>query len=149
MKIGLITSRGGHLFQVYQLRDWWSCYERFWITDKGGDSDYLLKGEKVYYGYFPESRNIINAIRNFFLGWQILKKEKPNLLFSCGAGIAPPVFLAAKFLGCKLIFMEPYDFIKFPSLSGRLLSRFVDKFLVQQTCQKKFFKKAEFWGGTL
>ena len=149
MKIGLISSKGGHLFQVYQLKSWWSHYERFWVTQKGGDSDYLLKGEKVYYGYFPESRNIINAIRNFFLGWQILKKEKPDLLFSCGAGIAPPIFLAAKFFDCKLIFMEPYDFIKFPSLSGRLVSRLVDKLLVQQTCQKKFFKKAGFWGGTL
>ena len=149
MKIGLITSRGGHLFQVYQLKDWWSRYERFWITEKGGDSSYLLKGEKVYYGYFPESRNLINAFRNFFLALKILKKEKPDLLFSCGAGIAPPIFLAAKIRGCKLIFMEPYDFIQFPSLSGRLTAPLVDKFLVQHSCQKKFFKKAEFWGGTL
>ena len=149
MKIGLITSRGGHLFQVYQLKEWWSRYDRFWITQKGEDSSYLLKGEKVYYGYFPESRNLINAFRNFFLALKILKKEKPDLLFSCGAGIAPPVFLAAKIHGCKLIFMEPYDFIRFPSLTGRLLAPFVDKLLVQQPCQKKFFKKAEFWGATL
>jgi len=149
MKIGLITSKGGHLFQVYQLKDWWVNYDRFWLTDKGGDSDFLLKGEKVYYGYFPESRHLINAIRNFFLGWKIIRKEKPDLLFSCGAGIAPPVFLAAKIFSCKLIFMEPYDFIQFSSLSGRLLESLVDKLLVQQVCQKKFFKKAEFWGSTL
>jgi len=149
MKIGLITSRGGHLFQVYQLKEWWSRYDRFWITQKGEDSGFLLKGERIYYGHFPESRHLINAIRNFFLGWKILKKEKPDLLFSCGAGIAPPVFLVAKFFGCKLIFMEPYDFIKFPSLSGRLLEPLVNKLLVQQVCQKNFFKKAEFWGSTL
>lgn len=149
MKIGLITSRGGHLFQLYQLKDWWSRYNRFWITDKGQDGDYLLRGERVYYGYFPESRNLKNAIKNFFLGLKILKKEKPNLIFSCGAGIAPPVFLAGKILGCKLVFMEPYDFIFYPSLSGRLVSFFVDKLLVQQRVQKKFFKKAEFWGATI
>jgi len=149
MKIGLVTSKGGHLFQVYQLKNWWVNYDRFWLTDKGGDSDFLLKGEKIYYGYFPESRHLVNAIRNFFLGWKIIRKEKPDLLFSCGAGIAPPIFLAAKILGCKLIFMEPYDFIHFSSLSGRLLEPLVDKLLVQQPCQKKFFKKAEFWGATL
>lgn len=149
MKIGLVTSRGGHLFQVYQLQNWWKKYDRFWITGKGGDSDYLLKKEKVYYGYFPESRNLINSFRNFFLGLKILREEKPNLLFSCGAGIAPPIFLAGRLLGCKLIFMEPYDFIAFPSLSGKLLSSLVDKFLVQHKLQKRFFKKSEFWGATI
>ena len=149
MKIGLITSRGGHLFQVYQLKSWWSRYERFWLTDKGGDSDYLLRNEKVFYGHFPESRNLINAFRNFFLGLKILRKERPDLLFSCGAGIAPPVFLTGKILGCKLIFMEPYDFVAYPSLSGRLVVPIVDKLLVQHEIQKKFFKKAEYWGSTL
>ncbi len=149
MKIGLITSRGGHLFQVYQLRKWWRKYNRFWITDKGEDSACLLKKEKVFYGFFPESRNIINAIRNFLLAFKVLKKEKPDLLFSCGAGIAPPVFLAGKILGVKLIFMEPYDFVAYPSLSGRLVYPIVNKFLVQHQFQRKFFKKAEFWGSTL
>lgn len=149
MKLGLITSRGGHLFQLYQLKKWWGRYDRFWITDKGGDVDYLLKSEKVYYGYFPESRNIINAIKNFFLGLKILKKEKPDLLFSCGAGITPPMFLAGKILGIKLIYMEPYDFIKYPSLSGRLIYPLVNKFLVQHRIQKKFFKKTEYWGEAL
>lgn len=149
MKIGFITSRGGHLFQVCQLKDWWKKYDRFWITGKGGDSDYLLKGERIYYGYFPESRHLLNAFRNFILGFQILKKEKPDLLFSCGAGIAPPIFLAGKLLGCKLIFMEPFDFIAFPSLSGKMVYRIVDKFLIQKKVQKKFYPRAEFWGSSL
>ena len=103
MKIGLITSRGGHLFQLYQLKNCWSQYGRFWITDKGADVNYLLKKERVYYGYFPESRNLVNALKNFFLGLKILKKEKPDLLISCGAAIAPPIFLAGKLLSCQLI----------------------------------------------
>jgi len=149
MKIGLVTSRGGHLFQLFQLRDWWKNYERFWITGKGGDVDSLLKKEKVYYGYFPESRNFVNAIRNFFWGLKILLREKPNLLVSCGAGIAPPIFFIGKLLKIKTIFIEPYDFIKHPSLSGRLVYPFVDKFLVQHLAQKKFYPRAEYWGTTL
>lgn len=149
IKIGLISSRGGHLFQLYQLKDWWSNYPRFWLTGKGGDTDYLLKNEKVYYGCFPESRNPVNALRNFFLGLRILQKEKPTLLISCGAGIAPPVFLAAKVLGCRLIFIEPYDFVVHPSLSGKLIYILADKFLIQHRIQQKFFPKAEYWGATL
>lgn len=149
MKIGLVTSRGGHLFQLYQLKDWWKNCDRFWITGRGGDVDYLLKKEKVYYGYFPESRNFVNAVRNFFLGIKVLRRESPDLLISCGAGIAPPIFLIGKLLGCKLIFIETYDFIQYPSLSGRLVAPFVDKLLVQLKKQKKFYKKAEYWGATL
>ncbi len=149
MKIGLITSRGGHLFQIYQLKGWWGRYNRFWVTGRGEDSKYLLKNEKKYYGHFPESRNVLNAFRNLFLAFKILRKEKPDLLFSCGAGIAPPFFLAGKLLGVKLIFMEPYDFIKYSSMTGKLVSPLVNKLLIQQECQKEFFKKAEFWGATL
>lgn len=149
MKIGLITSRGGHLFQLYQLRDWWQKYDRFWVTGRGGDSDYLLKKERVYYGYFPESRNLFNAIRNFFLALKILGKEKPSLLISTGAGIAPPFFLAGKLLGCKLVFLEPYDFVEYPSLSAKLVVPLVDKLLVQHQEQRAFFRRAEYWGAVL
>lgn len=149
MKIGIVTSRGGHLFQLYQLKEWWQDYDRFWLTGQGKDFEFFLRKERVYFGYFPESRNLFNAFRNLFLGFKILLKEKPDLLISCGAGIAPPVFLVGKILGCKLIFIEPYDFIAYPSLSGKMVSLLVDKLLIQNLEQRKFFKKAEFWGSTL
>ncbi len=149
MKIGLVTSRGGHLFQLYRLQPWWQKYDRFWITGRGGDSDFLLKNERVYYGYFPESRHLVNALRNFFWGLKVLRREKPDLLVSCGAGIAPPIFYAGKILGSRLIFIEPYDFIKQPTLSAKLVEPIVDRLLVQHRSQQRFFKKAEYWGSIL
>lgn len=148
-KIGLITSRGGHLFQVYQLKNWWQHYDRFWVTGKGKDVEYLLKKEKVYFAYFPESRSLVNAFKNLILAFRILWKEKPDLLFSTGAGVAAPFFLVGKILGCKLIFMEPYDFIKYPSLTGKLVAPLVDKLLVQHLLQKNFYKNSEYWGTVL
>ena len=149
IKIGLISSRGGHLFQLYQLKDWWKRYPRFWVTDRGEDSDYLLRNEKAYYGYFPESRNLFNAIRNFFLAFKILRKEKPNLLVSCGAGIAPPFFYVGKILGCKLIFIETFTFVKRPTLSGKIIYPIANLFLIQHKDLKKFYPKAKYWGRIL
>jgi UDP-N-acetylglucosamine:LPS N-acetylglucosamine transferase len=149
VKLGLITSRGGHLYQLYQLKKFWSRYNRFWVSFPGRDTCYYLKNEKVYLGYYPESRHILNAIRNLFLAIKILTKERPDFLISCGAGIAPPFFLIAKIMGIKTIFIEPYDFIEFPSLSGKLLTPLVNKYLVQHPKQLKFSKKAEYWGETL
>jgi len=147
IKIGLITSKGGHLFQLIQLKLLWEKYDRFWVTDKEVDVDFFLKKEKVYYGFFPDSRNIINAFKNFFLALKILKVERPNFLLSSGAGIAIPFFIAGKiFFKTRLIFIEPYDFVAYPSLTGKILYHFVDLFLVQHRCQKKWYPKARYWG---
>lgn len=147
--IAIITSRGGHLFQMYRLKSWWSQYQRFWVTFPGDDVSSLLQGEKIYYGYFPESRNILNAVRNLFLAAWIVYKERPTVLISCGAGIAPPFFYVGKLIGIKLIFIEPYDFIRYPSLSGRMVEPIVDEYLVQHDFQLHFSKKAKYRGATL
>lgn len=149
VKVGLICSRGGHLIQLYSLKDWWKKYDRFWITGRGEDSKYLLNNEKVYYGFFPEHRNVYNAIRNFILGWRLLLKEKPSLLLSTGAGIAPPILLVGKLLGCKVVFLDSYTFMEYPSLSAKISSLFVDKVLVQHPSIKKILRKAEYWGSVL
>lgn len=149
VKIGIITSPGGHLFQMYRLRPWWKKYEHFWVTAPNEDAVSLLIGEKVYHGYFPESRNMWNGLRNVFLAWKILYKEKPTLLISCGAGIAPPFFYVGKLLGVKLIFIEPYDFVCYPSLSGKLVAPIVDELLVQHKAQLVFFRNAKYKGSLL
>lgn len=148
-KIGLITSRGGHLFQLYQLRDWWKKHDRFWVTFPGKDVETLLKKEEVFFGYFPESRNILNAIRNAFLAIKIIGLEKPDVLISCGAALSVPFFYIGKLFGVRLIFIEPYDFVEYPSLSGKSVSSIVDKMLVQHKEQLKFYPEAELWGSTL
>lgn len=150
IKLGLITSKGGHLFQLDKLRSFWKKQKRFWVTDRGLDTDYFLKNEKVYYGFFPESRNIINNIKNLFLAFKILNTEKPEILISSGAGIAIPYFLIGKFFyKTKLIYIEPYDFIKYPSLTGKIIYNFVDLFLIQHDFQKKWYPKAKYWGELL
>jgi len=149
-KICLVTSKGGHLYQLIQLKSFWKRYRRFWITDRGLDTTYLLNGENIYLGHFPDSRNIINAFRNLFLSLKILNNEKPDILISTGAGISVPFFVVGKlFFKTKLIFVEPYDFIQYPSLTGRIVYNFVDLFLIQHDFQKKWYPKAKYWGSLL
>ena len=141
-RIGIITSKGGHLYQMSRLRPWWNKYDRFWVTFPGEDSESLLSGERVYYGYYPETRHIIHAIRHIFLALRILRKERPSVLISCGAGIAPPFFIIARFMGIKTVFIEVFDLVKKPSLTGKLISPFVTHMLVQHEAQKRFYKRA-------
>ena len=145
----LISSRGGHLYQLSLLRPLWKHYDHFWITERGADTDFLLKKERVYYGYFPVTRNAFNAVRNFFLAMKILIHERPFLLLSCGAGIAPPVFIAGRILGCKLIFIDSITFIQYPSLSARISSYFADRTLTQHKNIAKKNKRLAYWGSLI
>ncbi len=151
MKLCLVTSAGGHFFQLYQLKKVWSKHERFWVTFNKSDIDSTIPNEQKYYAYYPESRHALNAIRNFFLAIEILLKEKPDAIISAGAGVAVPFFLVAKMLNIKTIYLEPIDFIAFPSLTGKLIYFFhlANLFLIQNPVQRKFYKNSKYWGGTL
>ncbi len=149
-KVGFISSKGGHLFQLIQLKDFWREYDQFWVTFKGPDVKYFLKKERKYFAHYPESRNGLNALRNLLLAFKILRKEQPKTLVSTGAAVAVPFFLVGKlFFGTKLIYIEPYDFVSYPSLTGKLLYNLVDLFLIQHPFQKKWYPKAKYWGSLL
>jgi len=131
------------------LKDWWSQYDRVWVTRNDELSNDLLKHEHVVYGYFPENRHIINACKNFILAVRTLRKIKPDAVFSMGAGIAPPFLLAAKIMGIKTIFMETFISIPRATLSGRLVYFWVDVFLVQNKELLKIYPRAKYWGSVL
>jgi len=146
MKICFVVSSGGHLSQVYNLKAWWERYDHFWVTFKKNDAVSVLKNEKTYYAFHPTNRNIINLVRNAFLAIKVLYKERPDLIFSTGAGIAIPFFYIGKLFGARLIYLEVYDRIDSPTLTGKIVYPITDKFLVQWNEQKRFYSKAELWG---
>jgi len=151
MKIGFISSGGGHLYQLLQIIDNLKTNDKFWVVFNTVDARSLLKDERKYFGYYPESRNIINALKNLLLAIKILIKERPDVIISCGAGIAPPFFLIAKLMKTHMIYIEPLDFIEKPSLTGKIIDKFklFDLFLIQNKKQKRFFPKAKYWGSIL
>jgi len=149
MKLCLVCSSGGHLFQLHILRKWWQKYERFWVTFNKTDALSLLKKEQVYWAYFPTTRNFRNLIRNSFLAGKILIKERPDIIISTGAAVAVPFFYIGKLLGCNLIFIEVYDRIYSPTLTGKLVYPITDSFILQWKEQKKFFPKGNVVGPLL
>jgi beta-1,4-N-acetylglucosaminyltransferase len=149
MKICLVCSSGGHLLQLYVLKDWWRNHSRFWVTFKKEDAVSFLAGEEVYWAYFPTNRNIKNLIRNAFLALKVLLKERPDLIVSTGAGVAIPFFYLGKLLRMKLIFIEVYDRIDSPTLTGKFVHPITDFFALQWEEQKRFYPKGKYLGQLL
>lgn len=142
IKICLVGSSGGHLTHLYMLKPFWSSKERFWVTFDKEDARSLLQGEQIYPCYFPTNRNIKNLIKNTKVAWRIIRQEKPDLIISSGAAVAVPFFYIGKLFGAKLIYIEVFDRIDKPTLTGKLVYPITDKFIIQWEEQKKIYKKA-------
>ncbi len=142
MKICLVGSSGGHLAHLNMLKPLWSEEERFWVTFDKEDARSILKAEKMYPCYFPTNRNVKNLIRNTFLAIKILKKEKPDVIISSGAAVAVPFFYIGKLFGAKTVYIEVFDRIDKPTVTGKLVYPITDKFIVQWEEMKKVYPKA-------
>ena len=142
MKVCLVGSSGGHLTHLYMLKDFWKDKDRFWVTFDKEDARSILKNEKVISCYYPTNRNIKNLIKNTFLAIRVLLKEKTDLIISSGAAVAVPFFYIGKILGAKLIYIEVFDRIDKPTVTGKLVYPIADKFIVQWEEQKKVYPKA-------
>lgn len=147
MKVCLVGSSGGHLTHLYMLNKFWLDKERFWVTFNKDDAKSMLQGEKMYSCYYPTNRNIWNLVRNTILAWKILRKEKPDLVISSGAAVAVPFFYLAKVMKKKVVYIEVFDRIDKPTLTGKLVYPICDAFIVQWEEQKDVYPKAINLGG--
>lgn len=128
---------------MWLLKPIWSqASDRFWVTFDKEDANSLLENERVYHCYYPTNRNIPNLIKNTFLAWRVLHKERPDLIISCGAAVAVPFFFVGKLLGAKCVFVEVFDRVNKPTITGRLLNGIADLFVVQWPEQLKVYKHA-------
>jgi len=131
VKLALVCSSGGHLFQLFSLKPLWENYDRFWVSFPTKDAKTLLEGENVHAAYYPTNKSILNFIRNLFLAFRLLWRERPTVLITTGAGVAVPFIYIAKCFKIKTIYLESITRIEHLSLSGKLVYRVADHFLVQ------------------
>ncbi|WP_163195540.1 PssD/Cps14F family polysaccharide biosynthesis glycosyltransferase [Clostridium thermarum] len=148
-KICLVCSSGGHLTHLYLLKGFWEKYDRYWVTFDKEDSRSLLKNERKYWCSYPTNRSLKNLIRNTILAIKVLKKERPDIIISSGAGVAVPFFYIGKLFRAKLVYIEVYDRIDLPTVTGRLVYPIADKFILQWEEQKKYYPKGINLGGII
>ncbi|MEA2555806.1 MAG: hypothetical protein QOI60_1137 [Actinomycetota bacterium] len=144
-----MCSSGGHLAQLHRLRGWWSEHERVWVTFDTPDAISLLEGERVDWAYHPTTRNVKNTLRNLWLAWRVLARERPDVVVSDGAGVAVPFFLLAKLRGIKTVYVEVYDRIDTRTLTGRLCYPMTDLFCVQWEEQRRLYPRSRLIGTLL
>jgi len=139
----LVCSSGGHLAQLYNLRAWWQRFDRSWVTFRLPDAESLLEGERTVWAHHPTTRNVPNMFRNAALAWRMLRRERPSVVISTGAGVAFPFFVIAKLLRIRTIYVEVFDRVDSATLTGRLCYPLSDLFLVQWEEQRQLYPRGE------
>ncbi|WP_336921889.1 PssD/Cps14F family polysaccharide biosynthesis glycosyltransferase [Aquipuribacter sp. SD81] len=146
LRVLLVCSTGGHLTHLVRLSEWWSQHERSWVTFDKPDARSLLAGERTWWAYHPTTRNLVALVRNFLLAVSVLLRERPDVVVSSGAGVALPFFVVAKALGVRTVYLEVYDRITMPTLTGRLCAPLSDLFLLQWEEQRQAYPKGRVVG---
>lgn len=138
----LVSTQGGHLTQLLVLRSWWLAHERVWVCPDSPDVLDRLQGERVIRSYSPTTRSLRNLVRNLLLAVRTLRRERPALVVSAGAGVAVPFFVVARMLRIPTVFIEVYDRVDSPTLTGRLCGPFATRRIVQWERQLGFYPDA-------
>ena len=122
VEVLLVCSTGGHLLQLVALASAWAENRRAWVTFDKSDARSLLAGERVMYAYGPTNRNLANLARNLPLAWRLLRRLRPRVIVTTGAGVAVPFCWLGRLLGARIVYVESLSRIDRPSLSCRLIA---------------------------
>jgi UDP-N-acetylglucosamine:LPS N-acetylglucosamine transferase len=142
----LVASSGGHLFQLFQLRDGFADHERHWVTFDTDDAQSLLHGDSVTWAHHPTNRNIPNLLRNVVLAVRELRRLRPATIVTTGAGVAVPFCWVGRLMGARIVYIESFARVSEPSLTGKLVHPVAHEFYVQWPGMQGHFKKARYRG---
>jgi len=132
VRLLLICSSGGHLFEMLCLRAFWGDKARAWVTFPTSDARHLLEREaEVHWAAYPTVRHVPNLLRNLGLAWRLLRDRRPDMILTTGSGVAAPFLWVAWLRGVPTVFVESITRIHELSLTARLVRPFATRLLVQ------------------
>ena len=127
----LVCSTGGHLLQLVALESAWSGFSRLWVTFDKSDARSLLRDERVTYAHGPTNRSVKNLLRNVVVAWRTVRRVRPDVVLTTGAGVAVPFAWIGRLFGARVVYVESLTRITGPSLSYRLIRPVADRRYVQ------------------
>ena len=130
-KVMFISSTGGHLNELMQLKEMFANYDYSILTEKTKSNEALTK---MYPGHIH------------FKSFYYFCKIKPKVIITTGTHTAVPMCYIAKCFGSKVIFIETFANRTTKTLAGKLVYPIADVFIVQWENMLKLYPKAIYLG---
>lgn len=151
-KVLFISSTGGHLTELMQLKDMFNRYDYHIVTEKTKSNmklrkkypnkvNYLIYGTKSHMLVYP-----FKLLINCFISLFLYLKIRPKVIITTGAHTAGPMCCIGKILGSKVIYIESFANIKTKTVTGRIIYHFADLFIIQWEEMFKLYPKAKLGG---
>jgi beta-1,4-N-acetylglucosaminyltransferase len=146
-RICIVSSCGGHLTEVRCLLPVYRDYAHFYVLN---DKALVPADMQDRTQFIAHSERDWKFLLNLWEAWCILRRERPTLILSTGAGPAVPFALVGRLLfGCRIVYVETITRINRPSLTGRLMYRIAHDFFYQWQSLAPYFPKGRFEGPLL
>lgn len=150
-KVLFISSTGGHLDELLQLKELFKKYDSYIITEKTKSTvDLKNKYSKVNYLVYGTKDHFITYIFKFiynvFKSLILFIKIRPKVIVTTGTHTAVPMCYIGKLFFRKVIYIETIANSKTKTLSGKLVYPIADTFIVQWESMLKLYPKAIYGG---
>jgi len=143
-KVCIVSSCGGHLTEVRTLKAAYQRYAHFYVLN---DAALLPNDMQGCTQFIVHSERDLKFFINLWEAFCILRRERPHVILSTGAGPAVPFAIVGRFLfSCRVIFVETITRIDAPSMTGRIMYRLAHDFYFQWPHLQKFFPKGRYGG---
>ena len=149
MKLCFVASSGGHWEELMCLDKLTRNRSAFYVTENGGQSKESRKENVYTFRQInrKEKRFVFHLACVFLKAFMILIKERPDAVITTGALLSFPFCVIAKILRIKVIYIESFARVVDGSITGKLVYRFADLFIVQWKSLKAVYPKAVYVGG--
>lgn len=151
-RVMFISSTGGHLKELLQLKKMFDKYDYSLITEKTKSNLYLKDeyGKRVHFLIYGTKHHFLTypfkLLANCFISLYYYLKIKPDYIITTGVHTAGPMCCIGKIFGSKIIYIETFANMVTKTTTGKLLYPIADKFIVQWESMKELYPDAEFGG---
>ena len=151
-RVMFISSTGGHLSELLQLKPLFEEYDSYLVTEKtkstvGLTEKYPNKTFFLVYGTKSHLLSYLfkfayNIIKSFIL----MVKIRPQVVVTTGTHTAVPMCYMAKLFRKKVIFIETFANSKTKTKAGSMVYPIADVFIVQWESMLELYPNAVFGG---
>ena len=135
------------------LKDMFNKYDYEIVTEKAptnmGLKDKFGKKNVKFLIYATQKNKLTYAIKllaNCFVSLYYYIRFRPKFIISTGAHTTGPMCCIGKIFGSKIIFIETFANSKSKTMTGRIVYKFADLFIVQWESMLEFYPDAVYWG---
>jgi beta-1,4-N-acetylglucosaminyltransferase len=135
-----VTSSGGHLTEVLEWLPAFSDVSWRIVLNAEGPIPEAVRPRVVRMTHAERDWKVL---WNFVEALRLLRRLRPRLVVSPGAGCAVPFAVLARLLAIPYVHVEPRSAVRRPTLTGRLVRPFAARMIVQWPSLLAAYPRAE------